>query len=388
LILRLHRQVGVVDFPEGLLLQWRFGRVLFRNPTPALRATVEQLRGPGLPDTAELPPELDEAALLCAAAGPAAAPLATLEPVSRYFRLAWAPLDAGLPYMLSRFAYTRRLGTALALESPLAHARVTLHAWRAVAVAGALACPHRWRDLQVPGLDAHEAEALFVLLLAAGMLTRAGQPEPASLACWEFHDLLFHARSRMGRHDGGIGVTGRLRDVVPPPPATKPLPTTDPIPIPHPPGDLGSGPVNLPRLGRFLERVAPAKSPELEIYAFTADCEGLPAGLYYHDAGGHRLYRVADRTADADRLVLGTQEGGQVVVIAAARFALVGWRQESMAYAQILKDAGALLFAMQQVADDMGLPGHAAGSGDADLFATLAGTDYYAESSVGEFILG
>jgi hypothetical protein len=36
----------------------------------------------------------------------------------------------------------------------------------------------------------------------------------------------------------------------------------------------------------------------------------------------------------------------------------------------------------------MGLAPCALGWGDADLFAAAAGTGYYAESSVGEFLLG
>jgi hypothetical protein len=36
----------------------------------------------------------------------------------------------------------------------------------------------------------------------------------------------------------------------------------------------------------------------------------------------------------------------------------------------------------------MGLAACALGGGDSDLFAAAAGTDYYTESSVGEFILG
>jgi hypothetical protein len=36
----------------------------------------------------------------------------------------------------------------------------------------------------------------------------------------------------------------------------------------------------------------------------------------------------------------------------------------------------------------MGLAPCALGGGDSDLFARAAGTDYYAETSVGEFLLG
>ena len=57
------------------------------------------------------------------------------------------------------------------------------------------------------GLPSEAAEATLDLLWSAGMLTEldvngapAEDADPA-LRCWEFHDLLFHARSRMGRTD-------------------------------------------------------------------------------------------------------------------------------------------------------------------------------------------
>ena len=49
---------------------------------------------------------------------------------------------------------------------------------------------------------------------------------------------------------------------------------------------------------------------------------------------------------------------------------------------------GVLSQAMYLAATAMGLAPCAIGGGDADLFARAAGTDYYAETSVGEFLLG
>ena len=59
-----------------------------------------------------------------------------------------------------------------------------------------------------------------------------------------------------------------------------------------------------------------------------------------------------------------------------------------MAYATILKNVGVLYQTMYLVATAMGLASCALGGGDADLFVAAVGTDYYAETSVGEFILG
>ncbi len=47
-----------------------------------------------------------------------------------------------------------------------------------------------------------------------------------------------------------------------------------------------------------------------------------------------------------------------------------------------------LLGTMTLVATSMGIGASALGGGDADLFAAVAGTDYDAETSVGELIVG
>ena len=59
-----------------------------------------------------------------------------------------------------------------------------------------------------------------------------------------------------------------------------------------------------------------------------------------------------------------------------------------MAYATILKDTGVLMQTMYLVAEAMGLAACAVGGGHSDIFARTAGTNYYEETTVGEFILG
>jgi SagB-type dehydrogenase family enzyme len=78
----------------------------------------------------------------------------------------------------------------------------------------------------------------------------------------------------------------------------------------------------------------------------------------------------------------------QVLLILAARFPCLAWKYESIAYALTLKHVGVLYQTRYLAATAMGLAACAIGGGDADLFARAAGTDYYAETSVGEFLLG
>ena len=77
-----------------------------------------------------------------------------------------------------------------------------------------------------------------------------------------------------------------------------------------------------------------------------------------------------------------------MLLILAARFSRLAWKYESIAYALTLKHVGVVFQTMYLAATAMDLAARAIGGGDADLFSRAAGTDYRAETSVGEFLLG
>jgi hypothetical protein len=167
---------------------------------------------------------LTQHGLLCHVACAGETRLATLVAVSPYFVSRPGQVVAGRRYVLSRFAYLRRQGAEAVLESALAHARIVLNDCRVAALAGALAAPATAAELpeRVAALPAEAVAVVLTLLLRAGMLDRAGNEEDApALQTWEFHDLLFHARSRRGRFDAPYGGTFRLADRLAPPPALK-----------------------------------------------------------------------------------------------------------------------------------------------------------------------
>jgi SagB-type dehydrogenase family enzyme len=158
--------------------------------------------------------------------------------------------------------------------------------------------------------------------------------------------------------------------------------------------------VSTPR-GAVRQQFAPRPYPaggglyELELYAVVQACHSLSAGLYHYDAAAHRLIRLRGCTPEVAALLgdaaesTGTPAGTlQVLLILAARFPRVAWKCESIAYALTLKHVGVLYQTMYLTATAMGLAPCAIGGGDVDLFARAAGTDYYAETSVGEFLLG
>jgi SagB-type dehydrogenase family enzyme len=374
--------------------------------------------------------------------------LATLVAVSPSFVSGPTQVTAGRRYVLSRFAYLRREGPEAVLESPLAHARIILNDCRAAALVGALAAPAAAGDLaeKVGGLGVDAVAGVLALLLRAGMLGEAGaEDQVPALQPWEFHDLLFHARTRRGRFDAPYGGTYRLADRLAPPPALKPAmagpvhelvrPDLDRLERDDPPLAWvqaqrrsirefdAARPITDRQLGEFLFRVgrvtgyreAEVSTPrgpvrqafasrpypaggglyEQELYAAVQACNGLAPGLYHYDPAGHRLIRLCGRTPEVAGLLrdaaesTGTPEDTlQVLLILAARFPRLAWKYESIAYALTLKHVGVLFQTMYLAATAMGLAPCAIGGGDADLFARAAGTDYYAEASVGEFLLG
>jgi SagB-type dehydrogenase family enzyme len=78
----------------------------------------------------------------------------------------------------------------------------------------------------------------------------------------------------------------------------------------------------------------------------------------------------------------------QILINITARFQRVTWKYQSIAYAVMLKNVGVLFQTMYLVATAMNLAPCAIGTGDSDKFAEILNLDYYAETSIGEFIIG
>lgn len=370
------------------------------------------------------------------------APLVTVVPLAAGRRFVWAPPpETGVT--LSRFSYLRRHEGALVLESPCAHVRVRIDDRRVAALIYVLVERGGARVDELAELGLLGAAAITQLLgtlVATGHLLAADDPreQQPPLATWSFHDLQFHVRSRVGRNDGPNGKTYPWRGKIDPLPAIEPRTGELVIELPRP--DLetiaaadpaftrvlesrrsirehGQSPISLAQLGEFLYRAArvqrwapldpvvgyefttrPAPGGgachELELYLAVDRCADLDAGLYHYDPLNHQLVRVAGRSPEFDALLADTKvatgghDGAQVLICIAARFARMAWSYEGIAYAATLKNAGALIQTMYLVATAMGLAPCALGRGNADLFATLAGTDYYAQTTVAEFILG
>ena len=374
--------------------------------------------------------------------------LATLVPLSSKLAFRDIVIDPTVTHALSRFAYCHKEKTKITVETPLGHGKVILHDWRGSAILAMLAEGRSVEEIcgNIPELSLDECEAFLRMLVnidAARPKDSDGDMEEESnpkLVQWDFHDLLFHARSRIGRHDCVNKVFPFLNQIDPLPAVKPPMSSVGvPLPVPDmkaktfkdPPFSEvleqrrsirafdEANPVTIEELGEFLYRSARvreviAKAPEagihyegsrrpypcggaayeLEIYPLVNRCRKMDRALFHYDPLMHRLEKIADIN-DGCRLLLdqandamGRQGKPDVLLVIAARFQRVSWKYPSIAYSVILKDVGCLYQTMCLVAGAMGLGACALGSGDSDLFSKIASLDYYTETSVGELAMG
>ena len=359
-------------------------------------------------------------------------------------------LGDGEKIVLSRFAYLRRRGNEMVLESPRAGALFKICDPDIAAAIAALSTPQKISRLRrqngLPGLELLallvDCQILFKIDAAGGDGLRPAEGDD-NLVLWDFHDLLFHTHSTEGRQANPLGGLYLHAGVISPPPAVRPYwpgkkidlrkfsaaPSQTNSPVAtllrerHSTRDFDDRhPITLAELSRFLDGTARVQSKwksgsdfgdggpdieyaarpypsggsayELELYLAVANCEGLARGFYHYDADRHALVPIAVRAEELEALLVGAEfamgapAAPQILITIAARFGRVSWKYSSVAYSLILKDVGVLLQTLYMMATDMGLGGCAIGTNNIDLFAKMTGIEFHVEGSVGEFALG
>ncbi len=342
------------------------------------------------------------------------------------------------PWQLSRFAITRTYKGTTFLECPKGWSQVDIFDIRFVNMLFHLQAPQTLDELADKcGLPLELAEAFLNMLAEAKALTAPGREgageedlDPA-LSHWELHDLYFHTRSQMGRHNNGWATTYRFDGEFPPISQIKEAMSEDVVALPkreNPPSEpfftvherrrtrreFSEQPLNLDDLGTFLYHTMRVKQKfddekggvtfrpsqsggalhSLELYPLVNRCEGLESGLYHYRPLEHSLERLSPLTPSGKQmLMLGKKmmldaSEPQVELIVASRFARVQWKYQSLAYSVIMKDVGCLYQTMALVAEALGLAGVALGGGHIDLFGGLTRLNCLAEGSVGAYMLG
>jgi SagB-type dehydrogenase family enzyme len=348
--------------------------------------------------------------------------------------------------VLSRFAYMRRRGNEMVLESPRAGALFKICDPKIATAIAILSAPQEIRQLRrqagFPGVE------VLALLLDCQILFKVGAAGESglrlaegdhSLALWDFHDLLFHARSTEGRHANPLGGVYPCVGIISPLPAVRPSWPGKKIDLPKfsagrreaisPVAKLlrerhstrsfdDQRPITLAELSQFLDGTARVLSRsntkhdldegghtvrpypsagaayELELYLAVNLCEGLARGFYHYDAGAHVLAPIGVPGNELEALLgraeyaMGAPAAPQILITIAARFGRISWKYSSIAYALILKDVGALMQTLYLMATGMGLSGCAIGIANIDLFAKMTGVDFHVEGPVGQFAIG
>jgi SagB-type dehydrogenase family enzyme len=349
--------------------------------------------------------------------------------------------------VLSRFAYLRRRGNDMVLESPRAGALFRICDPAIAALLASLTTPQKVGRLRrhggFPGiaLIALLIDCQILFTIDAGRDGLRHSEGDDSLVFWDFHDLLFHTRSTEGRQANPLGGLYPHAGVISPLPAVRPswpgtridlkklAPAETASPIVqllhqrHSVRDFDDRqPITLTELAQLLDRAARIRSKwggklefsddgpdieytsrpypaagsayELELYLAVVNCEGLARGFYHYDADEHALVPLAVRTQELEAMLQSAEFAmdapapPQILMTIAARFGRISWKYSSIAYTLILKDVGVLIQTLYIVATSMGLGGCAIGTTNIDLFAKMTGIDFHVEGPVGQFALG
>jgi len=338
----------------------------------------------------------------------------------------------------SRFAYLSFDGAAPTIRSPLSDRYLELHDPLLAAVFSLFINPTSL-DAPIAGKSSHpEAMALGLALFDAGLLLACDAQglteddrEPAR-RMWDFHDLLFHSRSRTGRTDSPLGGTYAFKGQIPPPapiadwppdlawtrlsvgePRAEATSLTELLRLRRSIRAFSGAGLSLVDLSAFLEQSVRAKVVmnrgerslrrpypnggalyEQRFFVVADQVPDLERGLYAYDDIDHRLGLLAPPTAELDRVLddamraMGAKTRPPVLVVITSRFGRVSWKYAGISYALQLKHVGVILQTMYLAATALGLGGCAIGVGNTDRFGRLANLDYLEEGSIGEFALG
>ncbi|GGM48887.1 SagB-type dehydrogenase domain-containing protein [Longimycelium tulufanense] len=350
---------------------------------------------------------------------------------------------------LSRFTLLRATGHHLALESARTEHQCLLTDPAATALVTTLAEPVPIAQLPAPDLPNTASTSLVRALAELGFVdlgemiddqVRFAADDDDVLAQWEFHDLLFHERSRVGHPSRAHDEPFPFLDLIAPQPVARSMTDAPVVELHHPTlaellatdpalttalegrrsvRSYGQQPITAPQVGEFLYRVARVRATygpdrtvglpyegssrpypsggscyDLELYLVIGRCRGIAEAIYFYDPVGHRLHLVnddqscRDELLDAARRSMAADTPPDILIAVTSRFHRVAWKYPSIAYRLTTQHVGVLYQNMYLVATAMGLAPCAIGDSSADLVSGALGLRRLCEPVVGAFLLG
>lgn len=338
-------------------------------------------------------------------------------------------------FSFCRFSCIRSVDNAFILETPLTDIKCTLYCADSFQLIFALGAPCPSKSVPNRSQDPGMTRRILAYLLKMKAVEESGVPLSPALVQWEFHDLLFHARSRQGRHNYPSGGLSPFKGVIAQAPALKSMAAKKRIELIRPtPEEIESSdksfsqavdqrkssrehgikPLSSRELGIFFYRCArvtkiikdgryeyafrpyPAGGAlyDIEFYALVNRNREIERGLYYYEPKNHRLLLInkdrasLDRLSDLSAASYGGKRHPEVLILLTSRFTRLAWKYRSVAYALCLKNIGVVYQNMYLTAAAMGIGACAIGGGNSDLFSDITKIGYYEEPLVGEFIIG
>jgi len=350
------------------------------------------------------------------------------------------PVDDVLPqlpgpdvrYVISRFTWLRRDASVLVVENPITSRHARIHDPRVAAMLAAMATPTSAQEIRaLCGVTEAEARRVLAALLSISAIRVHGDLRESSAEAqvpitWEFHDLLFHTRTRAGRSPLRLSKSPFARGVNRDEDELAgylELPTVDVHEqVQHDPPfgqvveqrksvrTFDAGPISIQALSELLARVmgVPAGGDgnrrrfpsgggvfEIDIVVLAFNVRDLAKGPYLYRPMHHSLRPLSGDTEALDSLGRrSASAAGQpvdvappAVIVFTARFNALASHYQGIAYSLMLKHVGVLMAMMNLTAPLVGLGSVPLGLGDSDEFASATGLDYYRHGSIGELAL-
>ncbi|HEX6686949.1 MAG TPA: SagB family peptide dehydrogenase [Candidatus Limnocylindrales bacterium] len=448
---------------DQLLLTTMWGDITISDPSPAVRDALERMSmGPVLLENV-VPRQRSERARVervlemisgCVVHSlghdDTLGPSLSVVPIARRASFSLPKIERHRPVRLSKFAAMRAHEGEMVMESPLARHRVVIHRPMAANVITMLGKPGVIPQI-AKSIDASDdlVKEVVTYLAGAGMVLIGVGDSPATalfaedhdplLVPWTHHELLFHSRSRIGRHDNPLGFLPVEMQRVQVAPAVKPVPDGPRFPLFRPAiselaqadppltevieanahiRDFSAGEPTTTQLGELLFRAARVRETrqvgqdelaylvtdrpypsvanryELDLYVSVDRCHGLPRGIYHYDPEGHFLTLINSSEVELGELLdvamvaAGSSQRPPVLITMTARMARFACAYGGIAYSTVLEHVGVLQQTLHLVATAMGLAPCALAFGDSETANDAFLIDWPAEVSVGEIALG